>query len=199
MKKNIYNPNDIFFTSDTHYYHKSVIEYCNRPFKSLEEMHETMINNWNKKVNKNQLVFILGDFIFSGSSILLEELLNKLNGDKILIFGNHCIKNRLNRESFKKYFLETHDHLEIYVQDSDFEFNIQTIFLSHYPCMVWPKSGQNSFHTFGHVHTRPFNTGDDKILMDYYYSLKLKSYDVGVDNNNFTPISYFELKNKLID
>ena len=65
--------------------------------------------------------------------------------------------------------------------------------------MVWPKSDQNSFHTFGHVHTRPFNTGDDKILMDYYYSLKLKSYDVGVDNNNFTPISYFELKNKLID
>ena len=199
MKKNIYNPNDIFFTSDTHYYHKSVIEYCNRPFKSLEEMHETMINNWNKKVNKNQLVFILGDFIFSGSSILLEELLNKLNGNKILIFGNHDIKNKLNRDSFKKYFLSTYDHLEISVQDFDFKDNIQTIFLSHYPCMVWPKSGQNSFHTFGHVHTRPFNTGDDKILMDYYYSLKLKSYDVGVDNNNFTPISYFELKNKLID
>lgn len=69
----------IWFTSDQHFYHKNVIRYCNRPFKSLEEMHETLIQNWNKVVGPTDIVYILGDFAFCGVA-RMKEIVSRLNG-----------------------------------------------------------------------------------------------------------------------
>ena len=52
----------IFFTSDTHFNHSNVIQYCNRPFSSLDEMNAKLIENWNERVNENDIVYHLGDF-----------------------------------------------------------------------------------------------------------------------------------------
>ena len=78
----------IWFTSDPHYFHKNVIRLCNRPFENLHVMHEHMIQEWNKRVKPNEKVYVLGDFAFSGWT-LTKKILDRLNGHKILILGNH--------------------------------------------------------------------------------------------------------------
>ena len=54
----------ILFTSDLHLGHKNILKLCNRPFSSIEEMDATLIENWNKKVHKNDQVYILGDLMY---------------------------------------------------------------------------------------------------------------------------------------
>ena len=77
-----------FYTSDLHFGHKNIIKYENRPFNSVEEMDEELIRRWNNKVGKNDEVYILGDFAFA-SGRRVNELLDRLNGRKYLLRGNH--------------------------------------------------------------------------------------------------------------
>ena len=78
----------IYFISDTHFHHHNIINYCNRPFKDVNEMNKIIINNWNNIVTENDTVYHLGDFcLFSDEEI--KNIFNKLNGNKILIRGNH--------------------------------------------------------------------------------------------------------------
>jgi calcineurin-like phosphoesterase family protein len=74
-----------WFTSDTHFGHSNIIEYCNRPFGSVEEMDKTIIDNWNSVVKPKDVVFHLGDFSFGKT----KEYKDKLNGTIIHIKGNH--------------------------------------------------------------------------------------------------------------
>ena len=53
----------IYFTADTHFDHANIIRFCNRPFATVEEMNETLITNWNRKVHANDTVFIIGDML----------------------------------------------------------------------------------------------------------------------------------------
>lgn len=78
----------IYVTSDHHFGHKQIIEYCNRPFDSVDEMNNVMIRRWNDTVKKNDVVYHLGDFAL-GSKKFKEDTLHKLNGKKILVRGNH--------------------------------------------------------------------------------------------------------------
>jgi len=84
-----------YIISDTHFNHKNVIKYCNRPFESVEEMNRKLINNWNSTVKKTDTIYHLGDFAFGNKEYII-ELLSKLNGKKILIMGNHCRRIKKN-------------------------------------------------------------------------------------------------------
>ena len=86
------NGDNIYFTADTHFGHKAILQYCNRPFETINEMNEALINNWNSKVGPGDIVFHLGDFAFGGSTIW-KSILERLNGRKYLIIGNHKIFN----------------------------------------------------------------------------------------------------------
>ena len=77
-----------YFISDTHFYHKRVIEFEQRPFKSLEHMHEELIKRWNQRVKEDDTVIIVGDFNFGGVS-QRNKLFKILKGHKVLIKGNH--------------------------------------------------------------------------------------------------------------
>jgi calcineurin-like phosphoesterase family protein len=82
-----------FFISDTHFCHKNIIKYENRPFKTSEEMDRRMIENWNKVVGKDDLVIHGGDFSLC-SKQKATDILNSLNGHKILIKGSHDSTNK---------------------------------------------------------------------------------------------------------
>lgn len=86
----------VFFTADTHFGSERTLTLSRRPFKTVEEMDETLINNWNSVVDKNDIVYHLGDF---GNY----EIVKRLNGKVTLIWGNYELN-----EFIKKYnILET--------------------------------------------------------------------------------------------
>jgi len=81
---------DYWFISDTHFFHNNIIRYCNRPFSSVEEMNETLVDNWNSVVKPGDLVYHLGDVVMgSFSHSHFAYLWARLNGRKRLIVGNH--------------------------------------------------------------------------------------------------------------
>ena len=183
-----YNSNDVnlFFTSDTHFWHSNIIKYCNRPFMDIEEMNEEIIKRWNDKIENDDLVFHLGDFAFCGPS-QYKTLLERLNGKITLVLGNHDWRNI--KEGYMSKFNGIYQQLRIKVDD-------QRIYLNHFPFLCYEGSWRGVWQLFGHVHSGPYNNGggldDPRLKM-----LLPGQYDVGVDNNNFTPISYKELCTKV--
>lgn len=71
--------------ADTHLDHRNIIKYCHRPFKSVDEMNETIVRNWNQVVSSGDCVLFLGDLAFRR----FDYWLGKLNGEKVIIRGNH--------------------------------------------------------------------------------------------------------------
>ena len=80
--------NKTCFISDLHFGHNNIIRFDNRPFQSVEEMDETLISNWNNKINKNDTVYILGDISWYPKD-KTAEILSTLKGNKYLLTGNH--------------------------------------------------------------------------------------------------------------
>ncbi len=93
-----------FFTADYHLGHANIIDYCNRPFKDVEQMNETIIKNHNARVKPTDTVFFLGDFCFrntkggkkgEGELTKAEQYISRLNGRFVFIRGNHDFNNTL--------------------------------------------------------------------------------------------------------
>lgn len=170
----------IYFTSDTHFSHANIIKYCSRPFSSAEEMDEHMIKQWNSRVKPGDTVYHLGDFGFTNQE-RLKKIIERLNGQKFLIWGNHD-KTLQGSQELKDMFVKCTNFLEISVKDADVERGSQKIVLCHYAMLVWNKSHHGAWMLHGHSH------GSLK------YPYKMKIMDVGVDSNNFAPVSYDEVK-----
>ena len=106
-----------YFTADNHFGHENVIEFCNRPFKGLGHMHEEMIKRWNSVVKPEDTVFVLGDFMFRSIEPTFNYLCGLLNGEIILIRGNHDRNNGVKTPIdemvitlFKKKILLVHNY-----------------------------------------------------------------------------------------
>lgn len=179
------NKSEVFFTSDTHFGHSNIIKYCARPFDNTNDMDEALINNWNAKVPKDGIVYHLGDFAW-GSINYWEKIREQLNGEIILVYGNHDEKY-LNNERIYKLFKEVIPQKKIWI-------NKIPIYMNHYPFLCFEGSYKGlgaTWQLFGHVHSNPRSEEglDHKRLVNCFPT----QYDVGVDNNNFTPISFNEL------
>ena len=176
---------EVFFTSDTHFGHSNIIKYCARPFDTTNNMDEALINNWNAKVPKDGIVYHLGDFAW-GSINYWEKIREQLNGEIILVYGNHDEKY-LNNERMYKLFKEVTPQKKIWI-------NKIPIYMNHYPFLCFGGSYKGlgaTWQVYGHVHSNPRSEEglDHKRLVNCFPT----QYDVGVDNNNFTPISFDEL------
>lgn len=89
-----------WFTSDTHFNHDNIIDYCGRPFKSIKHMDQELIRRWNERVKPKDTVIHLGDFMYGGSVSQENKrkpdyYLDQLNGNIILVKGNHDSNNGL--------------------------------------------------------------------------------------------------------
>lgn len=182
---------EIFFVSDTHFSHKHIIKFCNRPFADEKEMDETLIKNWNDKVPPSGLVFHLGDFGWGGFNEW-KRIRERLNGEIILIKGNHDHKNGCQSEAqFNELFKYTTQQLLIQIEN-------RKLYLNHVPFLCYGGTYRDKaglvYQLFGHVHTSPVSSGMDTERMKYLFPTQ---YDVGVDNNNFTPISWNEVNEKI--
>mgnify|MGYP003553722237 FL=1 len=181
-----FNAEHTFFTSDTHFNHANIIKFCNRPFKDVEQMNEVMITNWNNAISKDDTVFHLGDFCLGGAAEWT-KILDRLNGKIYLIMGNHDLKN------IRQGFISRFEHVAMQMR---IEIGKKRIYLCHYPFLCFEGSYKDDvWQLFGHVHTRRSNSGIDAGRLQYLYPTQ---YDVGVDNNNFTPVSFGQVK-RIID
>ena len=79
--KKIERRTDMYFTGDTHFCHKNIIRYCNRPFTNMDEMNRFIINEWNKTVGEKDIIYHLGDFAWRNLKAA-EEILKQLKGRK---------------------------------------------------------------------------------------------------------------------
>jgi calcineurin-like phosphoesterase family protein len=185
------NSQKIYFTSDLHLGHKNVIKFDNRPFSSIEEMHDKLIENWNNKVPKDGIVFFLGDLFYKTNYKKAKEIVDKLNGDIYIIMGNHDrYKELVKLNRFKGIFGDNDciGGLDISVKDDDVKNGWQNIVLFHYAILSWNKVHYGSWHLHGHSHQSLFKNPD----MKWYYDKKV--IDVGCNGWNYTPISYEEIK-----
>ena len=172
----------VFFTSDTHFGHSNIIKYCQRPFNSAEHMDEVLISNWNEVVSPLDIVFHLGDFCF-GSDKEWIKILQRLNGTKYLILGNHDLKKIANSNQIKDYFADINMQMRVVVDK-------QKMLLNHYPFLCFEGGYQNVWQLFGHVHSSKHSTGLDKERLVHLFPTQ---YDVGVDNNNYRPVSFAQV------
>jgi len=80
-----------FYTADPHFGHEGIINICNRPFRTLAQMERTIIRNINNVVSDKDDLYIAGDFCWYGPTqkSMIERLVNRINGRKHLILGNH--------------------------------------------------------------------------------------------------------------
>lgn len=185
-----YPESGIFFTSDTHFGHSKIIDYCKRPFSSIEEHDKTLIQNWNNIVGQDDTVFHLGDFAY-GNSQFVSNIIKQLNGNIILIKGNHDLRNM--NPTLYNIFSDVAYQARILIDK-------QTVYLNHFPFLCFDHGDINlykdnySIQLFGHVHSGPLTSSEDVNRLNI---LLPTQYDVGVDNNNFTPISWIDVKNKI--
>lgn len=159
----------IWFTADFHLSHKKIIDYCNRPFKNIEEMDAILVNNLKSKLKSKDTLYFLGDLSFKKSAA--EFLFEELKDIEIhFIIGNHDSKVVI---KLAKEFCSSVSKLK------NINCNNQSITLCHYAMRVWNKSHFNAWNLFAHSHGKLAPIG--------------KQYDVGIDNNNFMPISFEQL------
>lgn len=157
-----------FFTSDTHFGHEKIIHLAKRPFSSAEEMNEAMIARWNLVVGKHDHVYHLGDFAVRSPRAKTDAVLDRLNGHIHLIQGNH----EDDALRVRHRFVKVADYQTLKIGE-------QKVVLFHYPIRSWDGIFKGSWHLFGHVHGLVPGFG--------------KSFDIGVDNWNFNPLSWDEV------
>ena len=153
-----------YFTADEHYWHRNIIKYCARPFPSIEENNEAIIERNNEVVGDNDIVIHGGDTtLLSKLKFQKANILQRLKGKHVFLKGSH----------------------DSWLPDSAitrWEKHIDDIYVvvDHYAGRVWPRSHYGSWQLFGHSHGN----------LEAWEN----QHDIGVDNNNFYPVSFDELK-----
>ena len=165
-----------WFSSDQHFFHRNIVKYSNRPFNDVEEMNETLINNHNEVVDKNDIVIHAGDFSFAKKTKTYNKIVSRLNGNNIFLKGDH---DRWLGNSGSYAWKKTIEGIPVFV--------------CHYAMRTWWLSHYNSWNLFGHSHGRLEGIGkqiDVGVDMHNYYPVSFDRLKVIMDtkDDNFNYI-----------
>lgn len=171
-----------WFTSDSHFGHTNIINYCNRPFISVDEMDAVLIDNWNNLVGDDDIVYHLGDFTLSGR-LTAQKYFSRLKG-LIRVLENpwHHDRGWLSAA----YIFTSGSNLPIQILPPMVVLELpeygdggypKPLVLCHYPLAMWDRKHYGAWHLHGHSHGK-YHAPDNACI-----------YDVGVDSNNFKPVS----------
>lgn len=163
----------LYFISDTHLFHTNIIKYCNRPFKNVEEMNNTIINKWNSIVKLGDTVYHLGDFTLYSNEI--KELVDKLNGKIYLIRGNHDHKS-----------ISYYNRSGLTVIPTQTKLDEYKIILSHRP-LEDNQIPEGYINVHGHIHDHELEEKFDKS----------KHFNISVEQTNYKPISIDEVLKRI--
>ena len=159
-----------YYISDLHLFHDAVIGFDQRPFKSMEEMHEVIRERWNSKITNGDIVYILGDISMRGKSEKLISYVSVLKGQKILVTGNH---DDVSDYRFKQLFREICDYKELH---DTADGHSQDVVLCHYPIFSWRNMGHGAVLLYGHTHNSPEDEFYQKGLREMYENDTRKVY-----------------------
>ena len=179
-----------FFTGDLHFGHKNVLTFDNRPFATVDEMDAELIRRWNNKVGKSDLVYVLGDLIWKSRNNDAPALIKSLNGQIILIKGNH---DRFLHNSKAKAALagiKDYDDICVTLEDG----TQRRVIISHYFIPMYIGHRYNAIHLHAHSH---FSDEAD-FEIDFAEQLnrmgcKNEIYNVGCMYWNYEPVTLDEI------
>lgn len=174
----------IYIVSDTHFFHRNIIEYCDRPYDNIEIMNEDIVNKWNSIVKEDDIVFHLGDVGF-GLVEQLQPIVHRLNGHKILLRGNHDMnrgtiswtnigfefvykKGIISLQDFNELIMEMYG--QKFVNFSDWEDN--EILFSHSP----KQCDDNVLNIHGHMHNVPLDPNTYNLMNHICTSIEMIDY-----------------------
>lgn len=165
-----------FFVSDTHFYHGNSLKFLRadgvtrmRPeFETVEEMNEHMVDRWNSVVGRKDTIYHLGDFAM-GTSAWVFKILDRMNGRKILLKGNH---DKARPSIYLRYFHDVRGSMNRKTPGG-----VKVIF-THYP--VHPTSLYKAVNVHGHIHEKTIP--DDP-----------RYINVSVERTDYTPIPWHDL------
>lgn len=163
---------NFYFSSDLHLSHANILKYDPRPFKTIYEHDQAIINNINATCEPESLLFLLGDISMGKDMDYIDGLLNQIQCQTVLIKGNH--DKHLKQSFLNKHFIDDRDYLELRTSAGKF-------ILSHFPFYSWDGSHRGNVHLFGHVHTNKIE-------------LNGKHFNVGVCNSpTYSPFSIVDI------
>lgn len=192
----------IFFTGCTHFNHKNIIKLAKRPFADVEEMNETIIQNWNAVVGPKDDVYHLGDFAWSDVTAFMA----RLNGRIHFLLGNHDNETKL-----RSVVCRWNEHVMSLAEYAEMRHNNQKFVLFHYPIDDWNGRYQGSIHLHCHTHSKNFRNAHIPFVKDsaldfesddpgayslpsrYPKDMRCNRFNVGVDATNFRPVSIDEI------
>lgn len=176
---------ETFFTSDLHFGHANIIQYCNRPFASVDEMNAALIERWNDTVSDDDTVYVVGDFAMGKIAETL-PLGKQLKGYKILILGNHD-------RPFDNWDKWIDRYQEVF--DEVIPGQITQLFGRPFAICHFPFEG-DSHDEDRYVDHRPIDYGYPLIHGHVHDAWKIKDnqFNVGVDVNDFRPVHIDEIR-----
>ena len=167
-----------YYISDLHLGHKNCIRFDERPFADIDEMASVIIRRWNSKVRDEDHVYLVGDVAYRHHNEI-HTVLEELKGHIHLVIGNHdpvCVmKNGRAMNCFESV------EWIMRIEDEG-----RTVCLCHFPIICWDQKHRNSYHIYGHVHS--------KVDEDTIYMMKQENaFNCGCMLNDYYPCTLEEL------
>ncbi len=175
----------IYFTSDLHFGHELILTHCHRPFRDVEEMNGALVERYNAVVSSEDTVYILGDVAHGIPLPEVQGLLAAMKGHKILLVGNHDLPYDYDQP----YLTEDGRTVQVFEEICEtrtLKVGRHLLVLMHYPLLSWLNSRWGSIMLHGHIHAGPGYNRENQ-------EKGLRRFDVGVDANNYAPVSLDEV------